>query len=94
MSKWEYCAVGPIKNQPRDELKGNHPNLYLFTKDGLSTTKLEESLSGKGKRDDIAKIIAKLGLEGWEMVGLGTVTLNLMSHIQPGHLIYFKRSIE
>jgi hypothetical protein len=77
--------------------QGDFPRLYFFGLNGISQA---VNLADNGVRDRpaewqkayepdyMAHIIAKLGLEGWEMVGTGTHT-DVRSHC-----IYFRRPIE
>lgn len=87
MQKWEYCAVGPIKQLQTHY--GHHPRFLAFNPDDPQ----ELSMSGmKGNESrNLLKVISNLGRAGWEMVGCGNV-----AEYQGGgrHLLYFKRPIE
>ena len=64
VSQWEYCAV--VKSQAIPT-----PRLFFwilyFKDEGMRTETIEAPLGG----NSYAKAIAKLGSEGWEMVGEG-----------------------
>ncbi len=83
MQKWEYCALGVIKTMNSDGLVGDYPRLVFF---GLNGIAQNVSLRDGNEPVNIAKAIAQLGMEGWELVGTGDTTAK--------HVIYFKRLIE
>ena len=83
MQKWEYRFLGPIKSVAGG-FQGYYPYDGYFDDDGLKQT----SLGGRKESDRIASTIAKLGFEGWEMIGCGSTGIN-----GEGHIIYFKRPI-
>lgn len=93
MNKWEYCVLGPIKGLEGGGLLGYYPKIVFFGLDGINrSTSLTASLRGGGdERVMIAKAIAQLGAEGWEMAGNGVVAFG--TDAQPGHVLYFKRLI-
>jgi predicted small lipoprotein YifL len=67
-SPWEYCAV--VKSQapsPRAVFW-----IAYFRGEGVRTETVEATLGGNSQ----AKAIAKLGEEGWEMVGEGPLSTN------------------
>jgi hypothetical protein len=80
--KWEYCSL------TRAAYPGsNRGGLYwisYFRDGGVQVVEVEEQATERGGP---AKAIAKLGEEGWEMVGQGPL------EIRQGNLnsIYFKR---
>jgi hypothetical protein len=79
MQKWEYCAVVNIREDSGGFTPEN-PAIWYFATDGIQVTPI------KGKASSmVAKTIAELGEEGWEMVGAG----NLSGH---RHALYFKRA--
>ena len=85
MNKWEYCVLGPIKGLDDGGLLGYYPKFIFFGLDGIS-----RSVSLRGNEQvNIAKAIAQLGAEGWEMVGNGVVPFQDTAH----HILYFKRLI-
>ena len=85
-SEWEYCAV--VKQQgvatPRIVFW-----ITYFKDDGLKTETVEAGLGG----NSYAKAVAKLGTEGWEMVGEGP--LDIRPDPRPGapapNALFFKR---
>jgi hypothetical protein len=88
--QWEYCAV----------LKAQYPNsvrlvywIAYFRGDGVRTEDVEAGVSG----NPFAKAVAKLGQDGWEMVGAGP--LEVRPEARPGPLtspnaVFFKRRKE
>ncbi|MDP2937605.1 MAG: hypothetical protein Q8O86_14065 [Dehalococcoidia bacterium] len=80
MQKWEYCAVvGVGQASSSRHLLPEYPALWHFAPDGCHLTEI------KGKEAlEIAKTIATLGEEGWEMVGCGNTDVKR-------HTLYFKR---
>ncbi len=83
--QWEYCAL--VKSQAPS------PRLVFwiayFRGEGVRTEPVEAALSGNSQ----AKAIAKLGEEGWEMVGEGP--LDVRPDPRPGAsaatALFFKR---
>ena len=87
-SEWEYCAV--VKAQMGDPRRQIYWINY-FRGEGVSTVPVESSLGG----NSFAKAVARLGDEGWEMVGEGP--LEVAPVVRPGPTtnaptaIFFKR---
>ncbi len=81
MTKWEYCAVKGVSSQMRD-LHPTFPALWYFGEQGVQITELKS----QPEKDEVAYTIAKLGMEGWEMVGGG-------HDGQISHILYFKRPL-
>jgi len=79
MQRWEYCVVGYIKGR----LEGDYPRLIMLTNRGQEQRRIEGTRELL-ERDVLAQTIARLGEDGWEMVGCG----NVGEHT---HVIYFKR---
>ena len=85
-SQWEYCAV--VKSQGLAT-----PRLVFwityFRDEGMRTETVEAALGG----NSYAKAIAKLGVDGWEMVGEGP--LDIRPDPRPGAAaptaLFFKR---
>lgn len=87
-SQWEYCAVVRSQAIPT-------PRIFFwityFKDDGVKTETVEAALGG----NSYAKAIAKLGEDGWEMVGEGP--LDIRPDPRPGATgsaptaLYFKR---
>ena len=81
MQKFEYCAVYQI-TQMQGWLTGvGMVYQEVFTEQGATRRDVEHN------PDALARLIAGLGKDGWEMVGAGTVTEHY-------HALYFKRPIE
>jgi hypothetical protein len=85
MQKWEHCCVGPIKES--SGWKGHYPKLSFFEPDGLEEESIKAS-GGSTEEDVLAATIARLGEEGWEMVGCGTLGSGQGINM---HYLYFKR---
>jgi hypothetical protein len=87
-SEWEYCAV--VKAQTGDPRRQIYWISY-FRGEGVRPEPVEASLGG----NSFAKAVAKLGDEGWEMVGEGP--LEVAPTVRPGPTIgaptaiFFKR---
>ena len=87
-SAWEYCAV--VKSQALPTPRILFWILY-FREDGMRTETVEASLGG----NSYAKAIAKLGEDGWEMVG--EAPLDIRPDPRPGSSssaptgLFFKR---
>jgi hypothetical protein len=87
-SEWEYCAV--VRSQAIAT-----PRLFFwivyFKDEGMKTETIEATLGG----NSYAKAIAKLGADGWEMVG--EAPLDIRPDPRPGAAgnaptgVFFKR---
>ena len=87
-SQWEYCAVAMAQGPPT-------PRLFFwityFRDEGIKVETVEATLGGSS----YAKAIAKLGTDGWEMVGEGP--LDIRPDPRPGAsanaptALFFKR---
>ena len=86
MQQWEYCAVGPIKTES-SWWWGSYPKLFYFTQDGLKIIPIEKTPKIE-EQSVMAIVLYKLGMEGWEMVGAGTI-----ENKGPMHYLYFKRPV-
>ena len=90
-SEWEYCAV--VKAQMGDPRRIIYWINY-FKGEGVRTEPVEAGLGG----NSFAKAVARLGEEGWEMVGEGP--LEVAPVVRPGPTvnaptaIFFKRRKE
>jgi len=90
-SEWEYCAV--VKAQAGDPRRQIYWINY-FRGDGVRNEPVEAGLGG----NSFAKAVAKLGDEGWEMVGEGP--LEVAPVVRPGPTagvptaVFFKRPKE
>lgn len=96
MRKWEHCSVSPINSvsQSGGKLTGTAIISYV-TGAGYRTEKVEATVDGSisardlAKSNALAKAISKLGDEGWEMVGEGTL---LTESAEGQKVLYFRRS--
>jgi hypothetical protein len=84
--QWEYCAVTKANfvNSPR---AGAYWISY-FRGDRVETVTVETGVTGNA----FAKAVAKLGEDGWDMVGEGPLETNVP--LRPGssaNAIFFKR---
>src|SRR5215213_1697627 len=90
-SEWEYCAV--VKAQAGDPRRQIYWINY-FRGEGVRNEPVEAGLGG----NSFAKAVAKLGDEGWEMVGEGP--LEVAPVVRPGPTagvptaVFFKRPKE
>ncbi|PYS80715.1 MAG: hypothetical protein DMF67_19475 [Acidobacteria bacterium] len=85
--QWEYCAV----------LKAQYPNtvrfvywIAYFKGEGVKTEDVESGPGGSA----FAKAVAKLGQDGWEMVGAGPLEVRAESRPNPlntPNAVFFKR---
>jgi hypothetical protein len=88
--QWEYCAV--VKAQYPGSVRLVYWIAY-FRGEGVKTEDVEAGVSGNA----FAKAVAKLGQDGWEMVGEGP--LEVRPEVRPGPLtspnaVFFKRRKE
>ncbi len=68
MQKWEYCAISGLRLAQNFSI--NHPYLTSFNinnPSGYTSTRLEKTRV-EDERMVVAKTIAKLGEDGWELV--------------------------
>jgi hypothetical protein len=85
-SEWEYCAV--TKAQYAAASPRNIYWINYFKGEGVKVEPVEAGLGG----NSFAKAVAKLGEDGWEMVGEGPLEANVP--VRPGsnaNAIFFKR---
>lgn len=99
MQQWEYCVLSGVYSGSAGEFKGKFPKLRFFGLDGISqeidmqNSAASQRPKGWEKVDErkyIAYMIAKLGSEGWEMVGTAAGS---SQQGNGSHCIYFKRTI-
>lgn len=85
MPEWEYCVIRGIYNTS-SEWRTMYPRHYLFTPNGPQLVndfrKIEQGLS---ESMSVARAIAVLGEQGWEMVGVAN------DGAGSSHSLYFKR---
>jgi hypothetical protein len=81
MKNWDYCTVYQVSQMEGWITGFGMVRQGDFTEDGAVRQELVHS------PDALAQVIARLGKDGWEMVGCGNVG-------DAQHAIYFKRPIE
>lgn len=81
--RWEYCAVS--KAQYAGSSRGGVYWISYFREAGVQVVEVEESASD---RNGMTRAIARLGEEGWEMVGPGQLDIRTGTSV---NAIYFKR---
>jgi len=80
MSQWEYCAVVGIFNSFQNRhLSPKFPAVWYFAPGGIQIDEIKSK-----DVQAVTQTIARLGEEGWEMVGCGNLEV-------AEHAIYFKR---
>ena len=100
MQKWEYCIITGVATDKNGMFGGLHPKLFFFLMDGIeeedylvdeAAFQRPRECKNVSEAGYIAYKIAKLGLEGWEMV-----ETSIESYTEGGvaHCIYFRRPIE
>ena len=80
--KWEYCALTKAAY-----VRSNRGGLYwisYFRDAGVEVVEVEDSAL---ERNGPSRVIARLGAEGWEMVGEGSLEINAGGV----RALYFKR---
>src|SRR2546423_101356 len=83
-TEWEYCAV--VKAQFPNSIRLVYWIAY-FKGDGVRTENVESGPEGNA----FAKAIAKLGQDGWEMVGAGPLEIRVGTPGSAPTAVYFKR---
>lgn len=87
MSRWEYCAIiGVWRETDQRYPQLRWPALWCFTAEGIQITEIkgdEATLLGQ--------TIARLGEQGWEMVGCGETGHLGSNGGSISHFVYFKR---
>jgi hypothetical protein len=83
-SSWEYCAV--VKAQFPGSVRLVYWIAY-FRDDGVRTENVEAELGGSA----FAKAVAKLGQNGWEMVGEGPLEIRPGAPSGTTTAVFFKR---
>lgn len=81
--KWEYCTVSKAKFT-----NSNRAGIYwisYFKENGVQVVEFEDTPTEK---NGTSKIIAKLGAEGWELVGQAPLDVRQGAPIDA---LYFKR---
>jgi hypothetical protein len=82
--RWEYCAVS--RSGYTGSSRGGFYWISYFRENGVEVVEIEEKVS-EPQGSSIARAMAKLGEEGWEMLGSGELP------VRTGRFeaIYFKR---
>lgn len=83
-ARWEYCAVS--RAGYTGSTKGGMYWVSYFKDAGVEIVEIEEKVSEQ-QGTAISRAIAKLGEEGWEMVGNGELPVKTGRY----EAIYFKR---
>ena len=86
--RWEYCAV--TKAQFVGSNRGGAYWIGYFRGAGVQTETVEVGPSGNA----LAKAVAKLGEEGWEMVGEGPLEVRVGVPGGTPTALFFKRRME
>lgn len=86
-AEWEFCAVARAQFLPGP--RGNQYWIVYFRGEGVQVVTVEAGVSGNAQ----GKAIARLGAEGWQLVGEGTLdTGRPPSRDEPaGRALFFKR---
>jgi hypothetical protein len=85
-TQWEYCAV--TKAQYAAASSRIIYWINYFKGEGVKVEPVEAGLGG----DSFAKAVAKLGVDGWEMVGEGPLEANIRLGARDApNAIFFKR---
>jgi hypothetical protein len=85
--RWEYCAVS--KAQFVGSPRGGQYWITYFRGNNVRVETVEASVTENG----LAKAVSRLGDEGWEMVGEGTLDIG-PGRGEPPAALYFKRARE
>ena len=84
MRKWEYCAITGIGDNFHFD-KSNPPRLLRFSADAREATHVKPADFW-----GVARTIAELGDQGWEMVSSGSASIGSES-VGIFHTIYFRK---
>ncbi len=85
--RWEYCAVS--KAQFVGSPRGGQYWITYFRGNNVRVETVEAGVMENG----LAKAVSRLGEEGWEMVGEGTLDIG-PGRGSPPSALYFKRTRE
>ena len=92
--RWEYCAITDVTAVGDTEGKVlGHVNICYFQTSGCHKETLEAAVAndfGDAKQAALAKATAKLGAEGWELIGEATKFGFYQENVDPKAL-YFRR---
>lgn len=81
--RWEYCAITRAGQAP--SIRRSAYAVTYFQPGGVRVVDVDESFSDRAA---LPRAIAKLGEEGWELVGEGPLEFKLGAG---GEALYFKR---
>ncbi len=86
-NEWEFCAVTRAQFLPGP--RGNQYWIVYFRGEGVQTVTVETGVSGNAQ----GKAVARLGSEGWEMVGEGTLDMGrpTTGRDEQPRALFFKR---
>jgi hypothetical protein len=82
--QWEYCALSRTAYAGGHNTPGNYWISY-FNDSGVKVDTVQENAT---ERSGMAKAIAKLGTQGWELVGAAKLDVRTG---EPIDALYFKR---
>ena len=92
--RWEYCAITDVPAVGRDGRVIGTAKVCYFQGSGCRNEEVEASIPskdfGEGKKAALAKAAAKLGAEGWELLGEATQFGYAQDSVDPKAL-YFRR---
>ena len=94
--KWEHCSILPVNSLSQSAGKATGTALISYVSgSGYRTEKVEATVDGGvsamnlATSNALAKAVSKLGDEGWEMVGEGTLLPDSSGNQK---VLYFRRS--
>ncbi len=91
--RWEYCLIKETTSRYKNGSSGEIGYYARICNSRAAGCQMEE-VEGTNLEDALMKTIAKLGSDGWEMVGSGAFSL----YVQEGHenpeRLYFKRPVQ
>ena len=93
--RWEYCAITDVTAVGDTEGKVfGRANIFYFQASGCHKESLNTAAEGdfsNAKQAALAKATAKLGAEGWEMLGEGTQFDFRSGDVVEPKALYFRR---
>ena len=89
MPKWQYCAVIGLRQAPGSrKLEPFFPAIWYFTPNGLQIVEIKGN-----EEEELAKAIAKLGEEGWELVSGFELPIGKVSQTPGSTSLTFRRDM-
>jgi hypothetical protein len=92
--KWEYCAITEVSAVGQDGKVTGTARLCYFQHSGCHNELLTATVAGsdfaEGKKAALANAVAKLGGDGWELLGEATQFGYYQDNVDPKAL-YFRR---